>query len=192
MLPGGTSRWGHEHPERVWVPLIWPDPNVQQADEFKVRPCCGQARSITGPYLGKKQQLLCPLDTVRLNYFYFPFPLFCYPPLAPVPFLPPPYFFWPFLSTSLPRSISHICPHSLCFLSGNAPQRFFKLLLHFSGRIFFRATGQAVQLIGSNSIKVSGSWLGSDVWETETRALEAPLSVQPWLNKWTRLLHRKK
>lgn len=139
---------------------------------------------------------LPPLSLGRLyTDFYLTLPHLC-PSLAPVPFVSSyPSFFIPFLSTYLPLlHLSYLSPFSPCS-QRSAPQRFFKLLLHFNGRVFVYAAGQAAQLIGSNLIKVTGSWLGSDGWGATAQTVAVPLSfsmqLSAWFNKWTYLPHCK-
>lgn len=132
--------WGEivcNPPERVWLPLIWLDPNVQQADKFKVGLCWRQARSITGHF---SRQHIWGKGCYTWHFFSQspPFLLLCLilifiylflllpSPLAPVPFIPPPYFFSPFLTTSLRvLHLSYLSPFSPCFSVAAIPQRFF-------------------------------------------------------------------
>lgn len=50
-----------------------------------------------------------------------------------------------------------------------------------------------MQLIGSNLIKVTGSWLGSCGWGAETQHQQSfsLCNCLAWFNKWTHLLHYK-
>lgn len=66
---------------------------------------------------------------------------------------------------------------SVFLCSSDPPKVLLNCFLIFRRQVFVYSAGQAVQLIGSNVIKVTGSWLGSDSWGTETQTLAVPLCV---------------
>lgn len=146
-LPGGKMRWGREHPDRRLSPL-----NLTGFKCLTSRWVQGQAEPRTGP----RVLFLPPPKKMIYDTFFLPLSrpsytllldtsvlLFIY--LSPIlshlsPSFLHPSFFQPVPPPSLPSSLqlhlSYLSPFSPCSPS-TAPQRFFKLLLHFNGRFLF-------------------------------------------------------
>lgn len=129
----------------------------------------------------KHPLLLCSIDTtLRKNS---PFTLLL---LHLSPFCLHPSFFFPFLSALPLKSVP-----IFSVFSQQCSRKILLIASSFQLQDFLHAASQAEQFIESNLIKVSGLWLGSDVWQTDTQTGQAPLTVQLWPHKWPHLLQGK-